>query len=310
MYSYHTTKNSRIYILTTNKTKIEPTKIFDLFIEHSKKFENKADRTYEEEIIINEANILKATQNNYRLEPNKIREKNYEEPYLSLEINKLYFKNTNKETKLINYVINNPGSFEHELYKIKNENENINSECQIEIDKYCCEHFLKRIKDFSDSFITKWGPEKNKHNKIIEMTNDFLKLYKIICTDKINLIDPTVYSEYIEPIELLLTKIRDDNRIKIESLDIIKSYNISIGDFMALLDSNTINDPINSIGTTLLMFFYYLAAKISEPNQFLDPDSVSRIIEILLMYGADPSIKDINGLSCLDYKTKGVIIFG
>lgn len=296
MFSYYVKENSRIYILTTNKTRIEPSEVVDLFIEQTRQYEEKHDKTYIEEIFINEISFLPLKN---KMECVKNRIKVVDGPFISLEINKIDPK-TNKEINLVNFTVDNPGSFDYELKKIKNKNDKLKLMCTIESNKYKCEHFLKKIKNFSDSYIKKWGPEKNKNKEIISMTKDFEEIYNIVTKDKLNLIEPIVFSEYIEPLESLLLKIRSDNKEKIESLDIIKSSK-NISYFMALLDSNTINEPINSLGTTLLMYFYYLSTE--------EKGSVPRIIEILLMYGADPAIKDMNDLTCDDYKTKGSILF-
>lgn len=168
------------------------------------------------------------------------------------------------------------------------------------------------IKDFSESFILKWGHIRPRN--LVEMSTDvdnFKKNIRNIPGHNPTYLDQGYKNKYIEPIKLMFESTQEYNLKKlVNNSNITKSIYANNSDNLTKELSKVttkINKQIGSIGITPLMF----ACSIFQG--FLKKDSSEKnlhIINLLLMYGADISIKDNFGYDVFSYIENGKIIFG
>jgi hypothetical protein len=174
------------------------------------------------------------------------------------------------------------------------------------------EEIRSTIKKFSDSFIVKWGPMRPRD--LVAMSkdiSDFKNSIKNIPGYDSEYLDQDYKNTYVEPIELMFENTQEYNLKKVSGYSkITKAIFANNPDNLTKELSKVqtkINKRIGSIKITPLMF----ACSIFQG--FLKKDSSEknlRIINLLLMYGADISIKDKFGNDAFSYIEKGTTIFG
>ncbi len=292
MEVYHLLENigpnvSRFYKITINKTDIKPSQVFELFMAYAEKIKMTPKKEYDEECVLFEYNILQKINFRNKIET-VMQQENKECPFIELEI---FSRNNNgrkKETKVLAFRRDNVNCISSELKKIKIE---IKSDPN---DTKCNKKLEKDIIQASDSFIKKWKINSGTINSLsmsIEMENienisGPFNTYSLF------------YKDYVKPLRSLIDHVKKENYNKIKDNIIVKCIvNKDIDNLLLCLTEKNVNEPINDMGTTLLMF-----ANMNELYH-------TRIIEILCIYKANKKAIDKNGLGYEDYAEKGHYLF-
>jgi hypothetical protein len=287
MHKYTANKNDRKYIIYANLFELSmKKKIINIFLKHteyarfvnySKNFNlNMYNEAKESELFI------KNTPENFEVLVEKSPES--VQPYIQFDILRIYHTNT--------YLGHNP--VKNENFKIVSIRWNIDTENNKTLDmlyetvsKETNDNIEKYISINSINFnpivkehIKKWSKDRN----LVLMSKDMEYL-----TEKFP--EKFLSEENSNQLKILKKMISQMKKTNIETL--LKepiTRCIFIGKCEQVLDHLVdINKKIGPYGITPLMF----------ANSFGN----EKIINLLLSYGADDTIKDINGLTPLDYKT-------
>jgi hypothetical protein len=220
----------------------------------------------------------------------------YGSRFISLDI---YAKYHGSDKKMESFVIHGPGSFEHETSIMNKAAEN----ARIIKEHTNCPLVINKIKEFSNNFIKALGPTGHIERpvNIVNLENKVKSFFNDI--DQLENVDPKCIDEsirrlYIDPISDILNVIKKRNYtdvIKNELAQIIIRNDLQEL-IVYIMGPTGLNEPLNDLGTTALMFASYLKNE--------------RIVEILITNGANVETVDIHGFTYIDYSTEGPRIFG
>jgi hypothetical protein len=217
------------------------------------------------------------------LEPCRMHAPNSEEPFVTL---KIFRKNKKMELLLVDFTIKKPETYEEELLKLlkttmtSTKKPRKNSKAA---------KSQEAFKTFYVDFFRKWGPMtmEEKAQNLVEMTGEYSATMNADDSDSI---------EYSKTIQDLINHTRayiTEETLKNEIAKSIHDTDLSV--LTKILNKNNVNEIINNVGTTPLMYACYI--------------NNTRLIELLQLYGANSALTDIFGYTSKEYAKAGPLLF-